>query len=100
MRLRLSDEVVKHFEKDICFNVTTDFCLMEAVEPREKEMKEMSYEVSYDLLIIYANNLLASPKDTKKKRLGTYQKRIASTQPTSVKGKKKKDELLCLPVQE
>lgn len=63
---------------------------MEVIEPREEEMKEMSYEVSYDLLISYANNLLASPKDTKKKRLGTYQERIAPTQPSSVREKNKK----------
>lgn len=77
MRMRLSNDVVKHFENDICFTMTTDFCLMEVVEPREEEMEKMSYEVNYDLLIGYANNLLSSPKDKKKKRLGTYQERIA-----------------------
>lgn len=55
-------------------------------------MEEMSYEVSYDLLIDYANNLLESPKDTKKKRLGTYQERIAPTKPNCVKEKKKKED--------
>lgn len=90
MRLRLSDEVVKHFEKDTCFIVTIEFFLMEAIKPREEEMEEMSYEVSYKLLISYDNNLLASPKDTKKKRLGTYQERIAPAQPSSAKEKKKK----------
>lgn len=92
MRLRLLDEVVKHFEKDICYTVTTNFYLMEAFESIEEEMEQMGYEVSYDLLIGYANNLLASPKDTKKKRLGTYQERISPTQPSSMKGKKKKDD--------
>lgn len=92
LRLRLSDEVVKHFENDICFTVTTDFYLMVVVEPREEEKELMGYEVSYDLLIGYANNLLASPKDTKKKRLGTYQERIAQVQPNDVKEKKKKDD--------
>lgn len=91
MGLRLPDDVVKHFAKDIGFTVTTDFCLMEAVEPKEEEIEEMIYEVNYDLLIGYANNLLASPKD-KKKRLGTYQERIAPAQPSSAKEKKKKVE--------
>lgn len=59
MGMRLSDDVVKHFENDICFTFTIDFCLMEAVEPREEEMEQMSYEVNYDLMIGYANNLLA-----------------------------------------
>lgn len=44
---------------------------MEAIEPKEEEMEEMSYEVNYDLLIGYANNHLASSKDKKKKILGT-----------------------------
>lgn len=88
MRLRLSDGVVKHFEKYVCFNVTTNFCLMEAVEPREEEMEEMSY----DLLNCYSSNLLESPKDKKKKKLGTYQERIAPAQPSSAKEKKKKVE--------
>ncbi|XP_059067706.1 uncharacterized protein LOC131858474 [Cryptomeria japonica] len=72
--------------------VTTNFYLMEAAEPREEEMEQISYEVSYDLLISYANNLLASPKDTKKKRLGIYQEIIAQAQPNDVKEKKKKDD--------
>ncbi|XP_059068922.1 uncharacterized protein LOC131859327 [Cryptomeria japonica] len=65
---------------------------IKVVEPGEEEMEEMSYEVSYDLLIGYANNLLASPKDTKNKRLGTYQERIAPAQPSSVKENKKKED--------
>ncbi|XP_059076430.1 uncharacterized protein LOC131875776 [Cryptomeria japonica] len=65
---------------------------MEAVEPREEEMKQMNYEVSYNLLIDYANNLLESPNYTKKKRLGTYQEIIAQAQPNHEKEKKKKDD--------
>lgn len=92
MRWRLQDEVVKHFQKDIFFIVTTNFCLMEVVEPRQEEMEEMSYEVNYDLLIGYANKLLASLVDKKKRRLRTYQEQIAPAQPSTAKEKKKKVE--------
>lgn len=63
MRMRLSKYVVKHFDKDTIFTVTTDFCLMKAIEPREEDMEDMSYEVNHDLLVGYANTLLASPID-------------------------------------
>lgn len=95
MRVRLHEDVVRNFAKDIIFIVTTDFYPMEAIEPREEEMKYMRNEVNYDLLIGYANNLLASPVDKKKKRLDTIEEQTAkaktNSSPTSSgNGKKKK----------
>lgn len=49
MRVRLPEDVVKNFTKNIIFTVTTDFYLMEAIEPREDEMEDMRYEVNYDI---------------------------------------------------
>lgn len=97
MRVRLPEDMVKNFAKNIIFIVTIDFCLMEVIEPREDEMEDMSYEVNYDLLIGYSNNLLASPVHKKKKRLDTIEEQAAkdgtsSSQPSNVKGKKKKVE--------
>lgn len=63
MRMRLPEDVVKHFEKDIVFTITTDFCLMQTIEPREEENEDMNYEDNHDLLVGYANTLLALPKD-------------------------------------
>lgn len=40
-------------------------------------MEDMSDEVNYDLLIGYANNLLASLVDKKKKRLDTVEEQTA-----------------------
>lgn len=92
IRLGLPDDVVKNFAKSIIFTVTTDLCLMEAIEPREDEMEDMSYEVNDDLLICYANNLLASPLDKKKKILDTIEELTAKAKTSSGKGKKKKAE--------
>lgn len=77
MRMRLPEDVVKHFAKDIIFMITTDFFLMQAIEPREEEMEDMSYEVNHDLLVNYANTLLASPKDKKKAKLGIVAVQVA-----------------------
>lgn len=97
MRLRLPEDVVKQFSKDIVFIVITDFCLMEVIEPREEEIEDMSYEVNYDLLIGYANNLLASFVDKNKAKLSSVKEQIAQVETTIVpttsgKGKKKKVE--------
>lgn len=94
MRVSLPEDVVKNFAKDIIFTVTTDFCLMEAIEPREDEMEDMSYEVNYNLLIGYANSLLASPVDKNRKILDTVEEKTTkaetnNAQPSNVKGKKK-----------
>lgn len=97
IRVRLPEDMVKNFTKDIIFTVTIDFYLMEAIDPREDEMEDMSYEVNYDLLIGYANNLLASPVDKRKTRLDTVEVQTAKAETSSVptisgKGKRKKAE--------
>lgn len=97
MRVRLLEDVVKNFAKDIIFTVTNHLCLMEAIEPREDKMEDMSYEVNYDLLIGYANSLLASPVDKKKTRLDTVEDQTTKDETNSVptisgKGKRKKVE--------
>lgn len=86
-----------NFAKDIIFTITANFCLMEAIEPRQDEMEDMSYEFNYDLLIGYANKLLASPLDKKKNILNIVEEKTAeaetnSAPPSSGKGKKNKAE--------
>lgn len=63
---------------------------MEAVDPREDEMEDISYEVGNDLLIGYATSLLASPIDKNKKILGTYQEIIGQVDPSDKKAEKNK----------
>lgn len=97
MRVRLPKDVVKHFANNIIFTVTTDFCLMQAIEPREEEMEDMSYEVNLDLLVAYANTLLAQPKDKKKAKLDILAVQAAPTKTSTapvakLKGKQKKSD--------
>lgn len=71
--------------------------MMEAIEPREDEIEDMNYEVNYDLLIGYCNNLLASLVDKKQKRLNIVEEKIIKAETSSAplisgKGKKKKVE--------
>lgn len=97
MRMRLPEEVIKHFEKDIIFPITTNFCLMQAIEPREEEMEDMSYEVNHDLLVGYVNTLLTSSIDKKKAKLDIVAVQEASVQTSttpvkSTRGKNKKSD--------
>lgn len=85
LRIRLLDEVMKQYENDIYFTVTTNYCLMEVVEPRGEEMEPMSCEVENDLLIEYATSLPASSVDKKKKRLGTYKEECHRQNPMTRK---------------
>lgn len=75
-RVRISGELVKKYEDDICFMIKVDHCIMEVVEPREEKVEPMGYEVVNDMIIGYASTLLASPLDPKEKRIGTYSERI------------------------
>lgn len=84
-RVRISGDIVKKYEDDICFTIQVDKCLMEVVEPRMEEVEPMGYEVMFDMLEGYASTLIASPLDPKAKRTGTYLERIALVEEPSVK---------------
>lgn len=75
--MRISSDIVKKYEDDICFIIKVDQCIMEAVEPRQEEVEPMGYEVMYYMLDGYASTLIASPLDPKAKRTGTYLERVA-----------------------
>lgn len=60
-RIRISGDIVKKYEEDICFSIKVDECIMEAVEPRQEEVEPMGYEVMYDMLDRYASTLIMSP---------------------------------------
>lgn len=66
-RMRISGDIVKKYEDDICFIIKVDECIMEAVEPRKEVVEPMGYEVMYDMLDGYSSTLIASPLDAKKK---------------------------------
>lgn len=61
--------VVKRYIKDLKFLVSTDFCIMESIEPRTIWVTKLDYEVSKAKSIGYAKVLLSSPKDPSKPRI-------------------------------
>lgn len=86
--MRISGDIVKKYEDDICFIVQVDKCIMEVVEPRQEEVEPMGYEVMYDMLEGYASTLIASPLDPKAKRIRTYLERVTPVEePSAKKGK-------------
>lgn len=86
--MRISGDLVKEYEDDICFTIKIDECIMEAVEPKKDVVGPIAYEVVNDILTRYASTLLASPLEPKKKRTGTYLERIKSSEvPMGTKGK-------------
>lgn len=84
-RVRISSDIVKKYEEDICFTIKVDECIMEGVEPRQEEVEPMGYEVMNDMLDGYASTLIASPLDPKEKRTNTYLERVTPVQEPSVK---------------
>lgn len=87
-RMRISGDIVKKYEDDICFTIQVDKCIMEVVEPRQEEVEPMGYEVMYDMLEGYASTLIVSPLDPKAKRTRTYLERVTLVEePSAKKGK-------------
>lgn len=71
-RHRIPSEIVKKYEKDICFMVGTDTTCFEAVDPRTKWCLPMGYEVVADILTNMVEHVLAAPIDPSEERWGTY----------------------------
>lgn len=84
-RVRISGDIVKKCEDDICFTIGVDECIMEAVEPRQEEVELMGYEVMYDMLDGNTSTLPTSPLDPKEKRTDTYLERVTPVEEPSVK---------------
>lgn len=95
--MRISSDIIKKYEEDICFIIRVDECIMEEVEPRKEKFEPMGYEVMYDMLDGYASTLLASPLDPKKKRTDTSLERVTSVEEPLVK-KGKEVPLVSTPV--
>ncbi|XP_059073482.1 uncharacterized protein LOC131874225 [Cryptomeria japonica] len=74
-RERIPTRVVKRYEDTIYFLVDTDTCQMEAVDPRITWVMPMGYKVEKDILVAYAEHLLAQPVDTTAKRFRTYKEK-------------------------
>lgn len=53
--------------------VTSDECIMEAVEPKTVWILEMGYEVVEDVITGLADLILRKPRDTTVDRFGTYE---------------------------
>lgn len=75
MRYRIPESIVEKYKHTICFMVETDTTCMEAVEPRNKWIHPLGYEVEEQVLEAYVQVLLSSPKDPNEPRWGTYEEK-------------------------
>lgn len=71
-RERIPTDIVQNFKDTICFLVDTDYCIIQAVQPRTFWVPAMGYEIGADTAKLYANMLLSKPVDKNAKSFGTY----------------------------
>lgn len=64
--------IVDRFKEDICILVDIDHTYIQVVEPWEKFLDPLSYELSDDVAVGYIDLLLNSDKDKVKYQFGMY----------------------------
>lgn len=89
-RHRIFYEIVKKYEKDICFMLETNATCFEVVVPRTKWCPPMGYEVRDDILTRMVEHELAAPADLSKERWGTYEEKSSQVHETLHKAKRKR----------
>ena len=71
-RFRISFAIVNRFKEDICILVDMDYTYIQEVEPQEKKLDPLSYELSDDVKICYIDLFLNSEKDKEKHKVGNF----------------------------
>lgn len=87
---------VAKYKNDIIFHVSSDKCMIEAVEPQNIWIQHLGYEVIGDEAEGYVQVLLKSLKDTSEPRVGSYAEKYMEFHLEHKKPKirKKVDEML------
>ena len=92
---RITLAIVEKFKEDICVMVDTNFTYIQAVEPHEKFLDPLGYELNDNVVVGYNDLLLKSKKDQAKYRFGTYDDITQSAhQASSEKSSHKKIETI------
>lgn len=96
-RIRIPKSVLGRFSRDINFFVSTDFCFMEAIEPKTVWISELDYEVLEEEVVHSIKVLLRRPKDLSK--LGLEDKTKTEAFSSSRRSSKKRKSSIIPPIE-
>ncbi|GLJ42669.1 hypothetical protein SUGI_0884470 [Cryptomeria japonica] len=72
-RHMIPPQLVEKYKDDICFEVDTDYCYVNAVELRTQSLLPMGYEIDFDITQQQIDAFLALPRHIIEIRYGTYE---------------------------
>lgn len=72
-RERVSSTIVDSYKDDVCFLVSTNHCIIQAVEPRTGYVPELKYKITSKTAKAYADALTKANLDLSAYRFGCYE---------------------------
>ncbi|GLJ36888.1 hypothetical protein SUGI_0745720 [Cryptomeria japonica] len=74
-KYRIPPQLVEKYKDEICFEVDTDYCYVNAMELRTQSLSPMGYEIDFDITQQQIDAYLSLPRHTTELRYGTYEER-------------------------
>ena len=71
-RFRIAPVIVDKFKEDVFIMVDIDFTYIQVIEPWERSLDLLGYELCDDIAVGYIYLLLKAEKDQAEYRFGTY----------------------------